>query len=666
MQYLLIMRALIIALVLLFASAATVSAQSTQDYAVQISVSTQVAPPSITLRWKPCTFGSPSYRVFRKAKSATAWGPPIATITTGDTFYVDNSVIVDSVYEYDVVVTGSTISPSPAGYVLAGIKAPAIHSRGALILIVDSTYTDSCASELLTLMQDIAADGWQVIRHDIARTSADTSIKSLIIQDYNLIPNVKAVYLLGHIAVPYSGDLNPDAHTDHKGAWPADVYYGTIGTGWSDVSVNNATSSNPLNRNIPADGKWDQSTIPSQVVLQVGRVDLSNMPAFASTDVQRMKRYLNRAHNYKQDLISINRRGIISDNFGAFSGEAFAANAWRCFPVMVGRDSIYSLPFIPSLADSSFQWAYACGGGSYTSAGGVGVTADFDTAGAVNAIFTMMFGSYFGDWNYTNSFLRAPMCATVPALSVCWAGRPNWFFHHMALGENIGYSARITQNNTSLYQPAGYGAAGVHVALLGDPTLRTNYIRPITALSVTPVAGHGANLTWTASADPGVIGYYVYRTDSMWGAHTLISPMLTTTSWSDTVGADGLKYYMVRPVKLQSTPSGSYYNLGLGIVDTATVTFPIVSVLATQAISNISLYPNPATSRLGVTIHTQLPQTVRLSIITMSGAELFPANRQLTSGENSMSIDVSSLPSGNYFIRLSSLSGTKVLQWVKQ
>jgi len=37
-------------------------------------------------------------------------------------------------------------------------------------------------------------------------------------------------------------------------------------------------------------------------------------------------------------------------------------------------------------------------------------------------------------------------------LTCCLAGRPHWFCHNMALGETIGYSTRLTMNNSTLYQ----------------------------------------------------------------------------------------------------------------------------------------------------------------------------------------------------------------------
>jgi len=50
--------------------------------------------------------------------------------------------------------------------------------------------------------------------------------------------------------------------------------------------------------------------------------------------------------------------------------------------------------------------------------------------------------------------------------------------HHMALGETIGFSTLLTQNNGpgGLYQNQMNSCAGqIHIALMGDPTLRMQY-----------------------------------------------------------------------------------------------------------------------------------------------------------------------------------------------
>ena len=45
-------------------------------------------------------------------------------------------------------------------------------------------------------------------------------------------------------------------------------------------------------------------------------------------------------------------------------------------------------------------------------------------------VFGMMLGSYFGDWNTQDNLMRSSV-ANGKLLTNVWAGRPNWFFHHM-------------------------------------------------------------------------------------------------------------------------------------------------------------------------------------------------------------------------------------------
>jgi hypothetical protein len=352
-------------------------------------------------------------------------------------------------------------------------------------------------------------------------------------------------------------------------------------------------------------------------------------------------------------------RALVDDNFGAFSGEAFAANAYRNFPVLVGKDSVKSLDFVPTLNSASYQWAYGCGAGSYTSASGVGNTNNFKTNN-VNAIFTMTFGSYFGDWAAQNNFLRAPMCSNDPALTSCWAGRPNWFLHHMALGEPIGYAARLSQNNSTLYSPSNYGARFVHVALMGDPTLRTDYIQPPTNVVLTSTGNTGATVTWTASADPDVIGYYVYRSDDRFGAYSKRSNLLTATTFNETGGTNGIKYYMVRAVKLETTPSGTYNNLSIGNVDSEYVNYPVSVNDIAQRPSNITLYPNPVKS----TLYIDLPEMteVNIELIDLSGRVLL---WKKCKNSASISVDVRTLQPGTYVSKVHGNGMTYTRLWVK-
>ena len=107
------------------------------------------------------------------------------------------------------------------------------------------------------------------------------TFKTAIVNWYNLDPiYAEAVFLFGHIPVPYSGNIGPDGHSNHIGAWPADVFYADVDGSWTDVSVNNVSASQERNHNVPGDGKFDQSVIASDLELMIGRVDFHNMPTF--------------------------------------------------------------------------------------------------------------------------------------------------------------------------------------------------------------------------------------------------------------------------------------------------------------------------------------------------------------------------------------------------
>ena len=93
-----------------------------------------------------------------------------------------------------------------------------IDARGKLVLIVDNTFSSSLGSELARLEQDLRGDGWEVLRYDVSPNDDVVFIKSIITGEYQDDPqNVKAVFFFGNIAVPYSGNTNPDGHDDHTG-----------------------------------------------------------------------------------------------------------------------------------------------------------------------------------------------------------------------------------------------------------------------------------------------------------------------------------------------------------------------------------------------------------------------------------------------------------------
>ena len=594
--------ALLVILVTTLAATTGRSVEDTWDNSVRASSSVQASPAKITISWPQDERYAPSsYTIYRRLPGASSWGT--GTVLSGSTTsYADTNVAAGTAYEYRIVKVTSAYPGY--GYIQTGINIPLVENRGKVVLIVDNTYAANLATELTRLERDLTGDGWTVLRHDVSRTATVPSVKALIKADYTADPgNVKSVFLFGHVPVPYSGQLNPDGHPEHTGAWPADAYYGDMDGTWTDNTVNYSQTSNtnPAERtrlsNFPGDGKFDQTTLPSVVELQIGRVDLSNMPGLFYTggpttfpsELELLRQYLNKDHNFRHRVINPQRRAIVGDYFGWRNGETFSSSAYGAFAAFFGADKTLSTNvayndtkgvWVPELAKNDYLCAFGAGAGSYGSIAGLGNGATGNTAltteivnNNIRAVFTLLFGSWLGDWDSQDNFMRGILATKDYGLTAAWSGRPHWFIHPMGLGETIGYTARLTQNNKGDYQNQVDSSRNlIHIALMGDPTLHLHIVAPVSSLACA-VNGSVAALTWNASPDT-VLGYHVYRATSANGPFTrLNSALITSTSFTDSNSTAGATY-MVRAVKLESTPSGSYENASQGVFWTTGGTTP--------------------------------------------------------------------------------------------
>lgn len=542
-----------------------VTAAYSQNYSikssVQIWVDTSELPARLTLNWLKDPDAT-NYFVFKKTKSATAWGNVIATISKDSTRYVDNNVVVGTAYEYRV----SKTSPlgNGFGYVYSAMKLAPTEWKGSILLLIDSTINARLKTEISTLKADLANEAWNVITYVPTYKNKVADIRKKISDVKTANPDLKTVFILGHVKVPYSGNLNPDGHPDHQGAWPADTYYADIDGSWTDVNVDNAvTASRTENQNVPGDGKFDQSELPSDADLEVGRVDFSNLPAFSKNEVELTRAYLNKDHKWRTGQIMAVKRATVLDNFN-FQGEAFGQTGIKNYSVFFNPAKVEYGNYRDSLLKKSYLCSYGSGGGWYEGAGGISTTQNM-AVDSLQTVFTFLFGSYFGDWDSANNFLRSAL-GSGTILTNAWSGRPHWVIHHMALGDHIGYCTRLSMNNSTLYN-AGYAARGVHMALMGDPSLTLYPIPAVPSLKLTEAGPH-IDVRWQPSPD-ATNGYYVYRKIVGNTIFDVIAKNVKDTVFKDLCVPNGFTYeYMVRAVKLESNASGNFYNLSAGIRDT--------------------------------------------------------------------------------------------------
>jgi hypothetical protein len=543
-----------------------VRADSTWVYAVQLSATVQASPPQIALHWQPDQYGANSYTVYRKARDASSWGSPIARLSGSTSSYTDFDVTVGATYEYGVAKDAS-LGYRGYGYIYSGINAGLVENRGTLVLMVAANIAGSLAGELDRLQSDLVGDGWRVVRHDVSVDNTPDAIRNLIIADYNSDPgNVNAVFLFGHVPILQSGYLNYDSHGFR--AMAADGFYGDMNNDWPTNLANSP------------------SFFPSPVRLMVGRVDMYDMPGVGASppwgsETDLLRQYLNKDHNWRFKLLTVPRRALMANRIGDIGGIAPAATGYRNFEPFVGPGNTIEANvqdnaapnerWISMITAGAYLWTFGCGGGTDTSVSQLGThglyndvwSTDIVGQGA-QAIFVMLDGSHFAAWDRTDNILRSVLATPTYGLAACLAGGPHWYLHHMGLGETIGFGARLTMNNSTLYlNQSNYLAQAVYIGLMGDPTLRMEPIAPPSALSASSANGI-VTLNWVASPD-ATAGYHVYRSAAANGPFTRVSGSgVSGTSFTDTPGS-GTYTYMVRAVALQTNPSGSYYNPSQGV-----------------------------------------------------------------------------------------------------
>ena len=411
------------------------AADNTFVYAVQITVTVSEAPPQILLQWRTDPYGASSYEVYRKPKTGGSWGNPIASLPGNSIQFTDYNVSLGEVYEYQVLKNG-VLGYLASGYVLAGIQAPFIENRGRVLLVVATNKVAALEAEVQTLELDLAGDGWSVTRLNVSENSSPESVRSMLQTEYARDPgNTTCVFLLGHVPVLQSGNLDYDGHLSRP--MPADSFYGDLDSYW------------------PTDPAQSPSYIPSDLELAVGRVDFFDMPGKGSavpwpSETELLRNYLRKDHAWRHGQMEVPRRTLMGNRRGDEGGLATAASGYRSFQPLVGAGNILEANtsdtapedqrWVNLLSTGSFLLAYGCGGGLPTGVTWLGAHGTYSEAwstdvvdGDAKAVFVMLFGSWFGNWDRTDNFMRSFLATPTYGLASCMSGEPHWFLHRLGL-----------------------------------------------------------------------------------------------------------------------------------------------------------------------------------------------------------------------------------------
>lgn len=540
---------------------AVAHAQTVSDLDPHLQAIVTASPPSLRLQWTALVNCS-GIDVARRVPPDKTW-KSVATLAANVTEWTDTTIAVGTKVEYRVTKNASS-GVTGYAWLLGGIEVPFDDKPRRALVVVDTDTSTALATKLQRLLDDLTAEGWDAALATVDKAALPAAVKSVIQKDSS-DHQTAAVFLVGAVPRAFSGCINPDGHPDHLRAWPADGYYADLDGNWTDTQAVCPTSTPP---NVAGDGQFDQSSFPSPLDVAVGRLDATDMPAFAPlTATDLTGRYLDRDHDYRAGITAIKGRGFISDGFGYFSGEAFARVAWRDCSSIFGTLPDSGQPYFTALESADgYTFALGDGGGNPQGAGGVGSTSDFVTR-TPKAVFVGLFGSYFGDWSYQNDFLRASLLSPGTGLTTMWFDRPYAHLHSLGALQTFGEAFVASANSSMSYgmdYDTGYGAGYVHQALLGDPTLRIFVTRPPAGLTATPSLT-GIGLAWSASPDADQ-GYHVYR-----GQTRLTPTPIATTSYDDGAAPEGaLSSYRVVAVQHLTTGSGTFLNHSPGAMAQAT------------------------------------------------------------------------------------------------
>ena len=566
---------------------------------------------SVTISWAP-RFGFLSVDVYRGINGSDILvhhvpDPSLEFSWCDD--QPDIPLLPDMIYTYTVKATmpGTGVDDKVAKPVLNLTEELQVATdldiqdqRGGVILVVDRRLLDDpfMSFRIDRLKRDLIGDGWTVSELPCATDSPSTrvaesesirnSIKALCGGGPDLnadLNGYRQVILLGHVPIPYSGFAAYDGHNAvdisiygqvHTGAWPMDTYYGDLR---SDVDFltndkeryPNGTipPSTSLNANIPGDGKGDLDADAIHPLLAVGRIDMSDLPAFEMSEFDLLAQYLDRDHAFRtgNPEMVIQQKAAARTRWLGMEGDVLSGDGddpWKYYSQLV-YDSSSGTPqtgiertrwfdSFNSSDSESFLFGSFAGSGWYTSIPELN-TSNLATTMRSNAVFTQLFGSYFGDWNSQNNLMRATLAAGGNGLTCLWSWYEMWNGSGMGLGETIGNTVVATDKRID-----SIGDGFSYLAFMGDPSLRMKYVAPASNVCASASGGHAA-ISWTASSDGDVSGYRVYWADSVDGEFTLVDEVTETRCTDSVLHA----VYMVKAIKTETTANGSYVNNSTGV-----------------------------------------------------------------------------------------------------
>lgn len=549
-------------------------------YSNLISASYHKAENFIKLDF-PSLPGKP-VKVYRRQVANQDWTLLKESLEAGA--LIDREISQNTLYEYKVE------SNYPNNYlnyldrqIIVSTGTRTREPQGILAVVVDQTIQNDISLALKEMVRNWIEDGWQVRIIPAPRHNDDgapggnhrnvvelkNNLASLY-EDEDPQERLSCIVLIGHVAVPYSGRINPDGHFFR--AWEADLFYGDLvdGQKWTDRERDTPGAQGAR---VPDDGILDPHRFPSSIEVPVGRIDFANLPAFSQSEPVLISNYLEKVVRYKNGTLTFPPTTACFSSF-PHEGLTYAAfmNQVRNASPITGNnlDRIFEVNIFKKR--DPFLLGVQLGAGSYDTISNGNASHIFRSsdiaanANAHRAAFLILDGSYFGNWNTRNNFLRSVLTVENGGLASLWGRQGlvkiHWLNTGMTMGECVvNYANYLTQFGSRGNQ------ANVYIQLMGDPTLTATRELPPTNFTIK----RGANSTSFSWDDPENSPVYLeYTPDGIHGKFEVLTPtpLRNNPLILDRDVGPGITFRLRRVVE-NDTPSGYWIVLSHGALATS-------------------------------------------------------------------------------------------------
>jgi hypothetical protein len=191
----------------------------------------------------------------------------------------------------------------------------------------------------------------------------------------------------------------------------------------------------------------------------------------------------------------------------------------------------------------------------------------------------------------------------------------------------------------------------------GQELNRSNTSQPVLLMSFdgTTTSDENGQLNWTMENQTNCKWFVIERSanassfDSIGVVPGTNNTHSTNYTFTDFHMLSGNNYYRLRQVDNEGV---SKYSK---VVCLYNATKAVIS-------KNLQLYPNPATSVVNYTLNSSAAASALVQVYNMAGVLVLTQQQQLSSGVNQQSVAISTLKSGNYFLKVSSQNGAQYEQ----